>query len=104
MNRIALLAAAAASLSFLSAVPAAAQDVSVSVAYGDLDVASPGGAQILAQRVEAAVNTACARPDIRDLEAMTAFSACRSAAITSATEQLNTAGALFGASRLVTQG
>lgn len=101
MNRIALSAALAVSLSTLAAVPAAAQDASVSVAYSDLDIATPAGAQALAQRFQAGVDAACARPDIRDVKAMAEFSACKSAAVTSATQQLNTAGALFGASRLV---
>lgn len=101
MNRIALLAALAASLSSFAAVPAAAQDTSVNVAYGDLDIATAAGAQALAQRFEAGVDTACARPDMRDLKAMSEFSACKSAAISSATQQLNSAGALFGASRIV---
>jgi len=100
MNRIALAAAVAASLSCLAAAPAAADPVSVSVAYGDLDVATPAGAQALAQRFEAGVDTACARPDIRDVKAMTEFAACKSAAVSSATHQLNDAGVLFGASRL----
>ena len=101
MNRIALLAALAASLSTLTAVPAAAQDASVTVAYSDLDITSPAGAQTLAQRFEAGVDAVCARPDIRDVKAMSEFSACKTAAVSSATQQLNNAGALFGASRLV---
>ena len=106
MNRFALAAALAASLSTFAftAAPAAAEDVSVTVAYGDLDLATPAGAQSLAGRFAAGVDTACARPDFRDLKAMTEFDACRSAAVASATQQLNTAGVLFGASRLAAQG
>ena len=49
----------------------------------------------------AGVDSACARPDMRDLKAMSEFSACKSAAISSAAQQLNSAGTLFGASRIV---
>jgi len=101
MNRIALFAALAASLPCLAAAPAAAEQVTI--AYGDLNVATPAGAQVLAQRFDAGVDAACARPDIRDVKAMVEFNACKSAAVTSATEQLNGAGALFGASQLVAQ-
>ena len=99
MNRIALAAAVAASLSCLAAVPAAAEQVTV--AYGDLDVSTATGAQVLAQRFQAGVDTACARPDMRDVKAMVEFNACKGAAVASATQQLNEAGALFGAKQLV---
>lgn len=99
MNRIALFAAVAASLSCLAAAPAAAEQVTV--AYSDLNVATAAGAQVLAQRFDAGVDAACARPDIRDVQAMADFTACKNAAVTSATQQLNNAGALYGASHLV---
>ena len=95
MNKIAFAAALAASL---FTVPAAAESVTVN--YADLNVATPVGAQILAQRFDAAVDTACVRPDLRDIKAMAQFNACKDTAVASATQQLNDAGALTGASKL----
>jgi UrcA family protein len=84
-------AALAASLSLLAAVPAAAESVPVQVTYGDLDLASPAGAKVLAQRVDAA----CERPDIRDINAVAAWQECRTTARNSAMEQLNSKGVAF---------
>ena len=66
MTKFAINAVLAASLSLLVVAPAAAEEFTTQVTYGDLDLASPAGAKVLAQRVDAA----CARPDIRDLTAV----------------------------------
>lgn len=95
MTKIALNAALAASLSLIAAVPAAAQEVTV--AYGDLDLASPTGAKVLAQRVEAA----CERPDIRELKAVAAWEQCKDAARNSAMEQLNSRGVAFDSTAFI---
>lgn len=95
MTKFALNAALAASLSLIAAVPAAAQEVTV--AYGDLDLASPTGAKVLAQRVEAA----CERPDIRELKAVAAWEQCKDAARNSAMEQLNSRGVAFDSTAFI---
>ena len=84
MTKLAIIAAA--SLSLFAAAPAAAHDVTVF--YGDLDLATAAGAQTLANRVEAGAETACARPDNRDLKSMAEFTACKDAAIAAALQQL----------------
>ena len=91
MTKFAFAAAIAASLSCLAA-PAMAEGVSVNVAYGDLDISSPAGAQVFAQRLEAGVDTACARPDLRDVKSMSVFEACKSTAVADAAQQLSRAG------------
>jgi UrcA family protein len=77
------LAAAAASW---CAAPALAQisDAvpSVTVKYSDLNIGSRPGAQTLLERIEAAANTACGgAPDIRQLNQLASFEACRRAAV-----------------------
>jgi UrcA family protein len=91
MTKFALGAILAASASFLAVAPAAAEEFTAQVTYGDLDLASPAGAKTLAQRVDAA----CARPDIRDLTAVSAWQACKASARDSAMEQLNSKGVAF---------
>jgi UrcA family protein len=97
MTKLAITAALAASLSFLAAAPAAAEEFSVKVPYGDLDLASPAGAKVLAQRVDAA----CVRPDIRDINAVAAWQDCRAAARNSAMEQLNGKGVAFDSAAFI---
>ena len=80
----ALCLAAAATLS--GAVPALAQTAdavpSVTVKYGDLNVGSRAGAQVLLQRIEAAASTACGgAPDTRQLDRWALFEACRRSAV-----------------------
>ena len=91
MTKLAINAALAASLSLLSVAPAAAQEITVQVPYSDLDLASSAGAKVLAQRVE----SACERPDIRDLKAVSAWQQCKDSVRTSAMEQLNSKGVPF---------
>jgi UrcA family protein len=79
-----LCLAAAATLT--SAAPAFAQTSdtvpSVSVKYGNLDIGSPTGAQVLLKRIKAAATTVCGgAPDIRQLHQLTSFEACRSSAV-----------------------
>lgn len=97
MTRFALSAALAATASILAAVPAAAEEVRVQVPYADLDIASPAGAEVLAQRIK----SACERPDIRNLQAMTAWQQCKDSALTSAMEQLNSQGVPFDSAAFV---
>ncbi len=79
-----LCLAAAATLS--CAIPALAQisDTvpSVTVKFGDLNIGSPAGAQVLLRRIKAAANTACGgAPDIRLLSQWASFEACRRSAV-----------------------
>lgn len=89
MTKFALTTALAASLSIFAVAPAAAQ--SVVVPYSDLNVATPAGAEVLAQRV----TSVCQKPDIRNLQAYSAWQQCKDAALTSAMEQLNSQGVAF---------
>ena len=55
---------------------------SVAVKYGDLDLGSPAGARVLFRRIEAAAKTACGgAPDIRQLDQLARFEACRRSAV-----------------------
>jgi UrcA family protein len=79
-----LCLAAAATLS--CAIPAVAQisDAvpSVTVKYGELNIGSWAGAQVLLRRIEVAANTACGgAPDIRELNRLASFEACRRSAV-----------------------
>ena len=92
MNKLAIASAVAVALSSIAAAPAVAQDT-VAVTYGDLDLNTAAGAQVLDQRLEAGVKAVCDRPDIRDLKSMLAWEQCKDAAMTSANEQLARQGA-----------
>jgi UrcA family protein len=79
--------AAAATLACAAPVLAQTSDTvpSVRVNYGDLNIGSPAGAQVLLKRLEAAANTACGgAPDIRELDRRASFEACRRAALAGA--------------------
>jgi UrcA family protein len=89
-------ALAAASLSLLAVAPAAAQEVQATVHYGDLDITSPAGAAALNARLLGSIRSVCERPDLRDLKAVTAWEACKDAAMSSALEQLAAKGAALG--------
>lgn len=91
MTKFALAAVAAASVSLLAVAPASAEEFTVQVPYGDLQLDTASGAQTLAQRVTAA----CERPDIRNLEAVSEWQACKDIALNSAMEQLNSKGVAF---------
>lgn len=83
-------AALAASVAF--AAPAAAEDLAtatVVVPYGDLDRAAPADAAKLDQRIEAAVEEVCTKPDIRNLKSMLAWEECKAGARAGALEQLS---------------
>jgi UrcA family protein len=84
------LAALAASAAFSAPAAAAeAAPASVAVSYADLDLTVPADAARLDQRIEAAAEDLCAKPDIRDLKAMSAWQACKDGAVAGAQEQLS---------------
>ena len=79
-----LCLAAAATLSCAAPVLAQTSDTvpSVTVKYGDLNIGSRAGAQVLLKRIEAAANTACGgAPDIRQLDQLAGIEACRRSAV-----------------------
>ena len=81
---------AALALSGMGAAPAAAEDeVSVSVDVAGLDLTAPAGSAALDRRIEAAVKEVCAKPDIRNLKAMTAWEECKASARIGALDQLS---------------
>ena len=84
---------AALTLAGLSAAPAAAADEAVSVTIGvaDLDLTAPAGDAALEQRIDAAIDKVCAKPDIRNLKAMIAWEGCKASARVSALDQLSIA-------------
>ena len=88
---------AALALSGMSAAPAAAEDeVSVSVDFADLDLTSSAGSAALDRRIDAAVKEVCAKPDIRNLKAMTAWEECKASARIGALDQLSIASPYEG--------
>jgi len=97
MTKFAIHAVLGASLSLLAVAPAAAEEFTTQVTYGDLDLASSAGAKVLAQRVDAA----CDRPDIRDLSDVSAWQQCKDAARNSAMEQLNSKGVAFDSAAFI---
>jgi UrcA family protein len=79
-----LCLAAAATLSCAAPVLAQTSDTvpSVTVKYSDLNIGSRAGAQVLLKRIEAAAKTACGgAPDIRQLDQLASFEACRTSAL-----------------------
>jgi UrcA family protein len=86
-----IAAALAASLSLVATAPASAEAFSIQVPYADLDLATPAGAKVLAQRVTAA----CERPDLRDISAVSTWLQCKDEVRNSAMEQLNSKGVTF---------
>jgi UrcA family protein len=85
----ALLAALA--FTGLGTVPAAAADevITVAVDFADLDLTAPAGSAALEQRIDAAVKEVCAKPDIRNLKATTAWEECKATARLGALDQLS---------------
>jgi UrcA family protein len=79
-----LCLAAAATLACAAPVLAQASDTvpSVTVSYADLNLGSPAGAHALLKRIEAAADTACGgAPDIRRLDQLASYAACRRSAV-----------------------
>ena len=81
---------AAFALSGLGAAPAAAEgEIGVSVDFANLDLTTYAGNDALNRRVDAAIKELCAKPDIRDLKAMTAWEECKASARIGALDQLS---------------
>lgn len=93
MTKLAIASAVAVALSSIAAAPAVAQESQIVVSYGDLDLNTTAGVQLLDQRLEAGVKAVCGRPDIRDLKSGAAYTQCKEAAMISVNEQLARQGA-----------
>jgi len=64
---------------------ASAETMSTKVAFGDLDISKPAGAQVLLARIDHAGRKVCGgQPNVRDLGAMADFRRCRTAAVSQA--------------------
>lgn len=61
------------------------------VRYGDLDLTSDAGVTQLQRRIRAAAKKLCGTPDIRDIRASEAATACRTAALAQATPKIELA-------------
>jgi len=84
-----VLAAATAALPGVASAAPQAEALSIGVAYSDLALDKPAGAETLGRRVEAAVQSVCVRPTtMRDLKGMQNWQACRDAALSQAREQI----------------
>lgn len=103
MKKIAITATIAACLAGIAA-PASAEDVRISVAYGDLDIATPLGAHALADRIAESVRTACAVDTSRTLTAAAAADDCREEMLAGAVAQLNGMGATLAAESVSARG
>lgn len=78
--------------SLVTSTPAHAARIPLQrVQVADLDLATPGGKQVLEKRIETAINAVCVQPN-RDLprtrQVVHGIDACRSAALASARRQL----------------
>jgi UrcA family protein len=73
----------------ISAVTVLAEDFTLYVKYSDLNLASAEGVETLEARIEAAVKSVCAKPEIMlDLKSMEAWQSCKAAATAKAKAQL----------------
>ena len=79
-----------------SPVAAAEDEITVSVGFADLNLDAPAGSAALEQRIATAVKEVCAKPDIRNLKAMTAWEECKASARIGALDQLSFASPYEG--------
>jgi UrcA family protein len=77
-----------AALTVLTAAPAAAKELSVTVSFGDLDLTTRAGKVTLNKRIEAAVDKVCSPLERRDLWGTWAAEECRALTLADAMEQL----------------
>ena len=94
MKVVLALAAVVASSSLLAPTVAHAQlreDLSASVAYGDLDLSTAAGQDRLKKRVAAAVRSMCADDGVREMSRRSQVSDCRANAQQAAMSQVQVA-------------
>jgi len=77
-----------AALTAAIAAPAAAEELSVTVGYGDLDLATPAGKAALDKRIEVAVDKVCSPAQRRDLRGWMAAEECKVLTLADAMAQL----------------
>jgi UrcA family protein len=77
-----------AALTAAIAAPAAAEEPSVTVYFGDLDLASPAGKATLDKRIAAAVEKVCSGAERRDIRGWMAAEECKVLTLDDAMEQL----------------
>jgi len=78
----------AIALGLLAATPAAAETLSASVAYGDLDLTKAEGRRVLDRRLARAVREVCGAVPMRNVSRLKAHRACRVEAQASYREQV----------------
>ena len=78
-----------AALTVSVAAPAAAEEASVTVAFGDLDLTDPAGVATLESRIAAAVEEVCAVVEPRRLRGKVAWESCKAASLADAMKQLS---------------
>ncbi len=93
MTKFAITAALAASLSFVAVAPAAAEEVLVRVSYGDLDLNTPAGAEVLGKRHRGQCRDRLRTPRRAQPQgAWSAFEKCKDQVVTGAVEQMAAKG------------
>jgi len=86
---VVLAAAALPGVATAAAPRPSIETVTANIDYADLALNKRAGAQTLDRRVEAAIESVCARPGtMRNLKAMRGWQECRDAARTQAQEQI----------------
>lgn len=84
---VTVLAATAVLWAASIAAPASAEEVSVSVAFHDLDLTSAAGMATLDKRISAAVEKVCSTAVRRDLWGRAAWEECKAATLADAKRQ-----------------
>lgn len=77
-----------AALTALTAAPAAADELSVTVPFGDLDLTTRAGKAALDKRIEDAVDKVCSPTERRDIRGWMAWKECKALTLADAMEQL----------------
>ncbi|WP_232476241.1 UrcA family protein [Flavisphingomonas formosensis] len=73
-----------------------AQEVTQSISYRDLDLATPNGQKLLAKRIHRAVRSVCGSADVRDLDATRDLSNCKRIAYQAASRNVEAMAARKG--------
>jgi UrcA family protein len=73
-----------------------AEDITVTVPYADLNLATEAGNAKLDHRIEGALKTVCAQPFIRDVRGMQDYESCKATARAKAMEQVSLANPFEG--------
>jgi UrcA family protein len=85
---VTVLAAPAVLWAAAIATPAAAEEATVLVNYGDLDLTDPAGVAVLETRIAAAVKEVCNKTEPRLLRGLAAWEECKAKSLADAMEQV----------------